>query len=49
MLPLAAAFDRFDKDCSGGISVQELRPALEYLGVADSSAAAECIMKQYDK
>ena len=49
VLPLAAAFDRFDRDKSGGISLQELRPALEYLGVQESEAAAACILKQYDR
>lgn len=49
VLPLAAAFDRFDRDRSGGITLKELVPALEYLGVAGSEQAAALVMQQYDK
>ena len=49
VLPLAAAFDRFDSDASGGISVSELRKALEYLGVENGAEQADAILEQYDK
>ena len=48
VLPLAAAFDKFDADGSGGIDVEELRKALEYLGVSSDSTQAAAILKQYD-
>ena len=48
VLPLAAAFDRFDGDRSGGIDVTELRAALEFLGVAVSSDQATNILRHYD-
>jgi len=48
VLPLAAAFDKFDDDKSGGIDIKELRAALEYLGVSVTSDQASNILKQYD-
>ena len=49
VLPLAAAFDKFDGDGSGGICVSELRSALDYLGVENGGAQADALLKQYDK
>lgn len=49
VLPLAAAFDRFDRDENGSISLDELKPALEYLGVSGGAAAAEAVLKRYDE
>ena len=49
VLPLAQAFDKFDHDASGGISVAELRGALEYLGVEKGGEQAGALLKQYDK
>lgn len=43
VLPLAAAFDKFDGDGSGGIDGNELRAALEYLGVPVTSEQASSI------
>ena len=49
VLPLAAAFDKFDEDGSGGIDSQELRKALEYLGVdVGSNEKAQAILEAYD-
>jgi len=49
VLSLAAAFDHFDKDKSAGLSMHELQPALEHLGIPATSEQAATILKQYDK
>ena len=49
VLPLAEAFDRFDEDQSGGLSIDEVKTALEYLGVGhNSSEQARKLLMQYD-
>lgn len=49
VLPLAATFDKFDVDASGGINANELRAALEYLGVHTSEAHAQDMLAAYDR
>jgi len=49
VLPLAAAFDRFDKDRTGSLSVSELRLALESLGVRNAGGQADALLAQYDR
>ena len=49
ILPLADAFDKFDVDQSDGLTIDEVKSALEYLGVGhNSSEQAHKILLQYD-
>lgn len=47
VLSLSAAFDRFDTDKSAGLSMDELQPALEHLGISANSEQAANILKTY--
>lgn len=49
VLPLAAAFDKFDEDSSGGIDANELRGALRYLGIGVDTVQAQALLDSYDK
>lgn len=49
VLPLAAAFDKFDNDQSSGLDGGELRSALEHMGIDATSQQAGAILKQYDQ
>lgn len=49
VLPLAEAFDRFDKDRTGSLSLTEVRAALESLGVRNAVGQAEALLGQYDR
>ena len=49
ILPLADAVDKFDVDQSDGLTIDEVKSALEYLGVGhNSSEQAHKILLQYD-
>jgi Ca2+-binding EF-hand superfamily protein len=41
-------FKKYDKDNSGDISLEELRPALRRLGLAADTASANAILRWYD-
>ena len=49
VLTLANAFDAADADKSAGLSVKELRGALDQLGIGTSTEMADRILKQYDQ
>ena len=49
VLSLASAFDAYDTDKSAGLSICELRGALEQLGIGTSTEMADRILKQYDQ
>ena len=49
VLPLLKSFERFDVDKSGGLSVDELRDALEDLGIVTTKEFATRVLQQYDQ
>lgn len=48
VLPILKAFQTFDKDKSGGLSVEELKEALEHLGIDCTMEFASQVLRQYD-